>query len=78
MAPTPRTATPGDKPTYPWKYHIGQNIYVRGWPLTESVQIIGGELWLGCPHYLALDGDGRTWRLPQLHVSSKSLSDRAR
>ncbi len=73
MAPTKRAATPGDKPTYPWKYHIGQHIYVRGWPLTERVQVVGGELWLGCPHYLALDGDGKTWRLPQLHVSSKSI-----
>jgi len=78
MAPTLRAATPGDKATYPWRYHIGQRLYVRGWPLSDTVQVVGGELWIGCPHYLALDMDGKTWRLPQLHVSSKPISDRAR
>ncbi len=78
MASTTRAATPGDKAAYPWKYRIGQRLYVRGWPLSDTVQVLGGELWVGCPHYLALDGDGKTWRLPQLHVSSKPISDRAR
>lgn len=61
---------------YPWRFRIGSLVYVKGHPLEDTFTVIGGELWLGFPHLHLYDRDGRTWRIPQLHCSSKPITFR--
>ncbi len=69
LAPTPTSA-----PVYPWRFTLGQTVYALGWPSTDNFTIVGGELWMGFPHLIALDRDGKAWRLPQLHCATKPTS----
>jgi len=66
---TPLAPEPTATRTHPWRFTLGDTIYALGHP--ASFTVVGGELWLGCPHLHAVDIDGRTWRLPQLHCASR-------
>ena len=63
---------PGPMAQHPWTYRLGQDVYVAGHS-QFSYKVTGGELWLGFPHYHLMDADGKTWRIPQLRVSSKPI-----
>jgi len=67
---------PGDLRTYPWRFQLGELVYIKGWPTDEVLTVIGGELWLGFPHLRLYHRDGTTWRIPQLHCSSKPINFR--
>lgn len=71
LAPEPQ----GDA-VYPWRWKLGQQVYALG--RSEPLKVIGGELWVGCPHLHLLDGEGKVWRVPQLHTSSKAISPEVR
>lgn len=68
--------TPIHKPTFPWRFSLGDFVYVWKRPSTETVEVIGGELWCNFPHLLVRDAAGDTWRIPQLHCSSKTITFR--
>lgn len=72
LAPTPVDT----HQVYPWRFRIGSLVYVKGHPTDDTFTVIGGELWLGFPHLHLYDRDGRTWRVPQLHCSSKPITFR--
>jgi hypothetical protein len=40
---------------------------------SRPLKVVGGELWMGCPHLHLIDHQGQVWRVPQLHTSSKAL-----
>jgi len=63
---------PGELLQHPWCFTIGQEVYVAGRP-QYKYKVLGGELWVGFPHLHLLDESGQTWRIPQLHVSSKPI-----
>lgn len=65
-------AEPGPTLAYPWRFTLGQHIYALGH--INSVQVVGGELWLGFPHLHCADWSGKTWRIPQIHCSAKPIT----
>jgi len=67
MAPEPT-----DRLVYPWRFRLGEVVYAIGQP--TSFTVVGGEIWMGCPHLLTAGIDGRTWRLPQIHCATKPIS----
>ena len=71
-SPRHKAAAPEERLVYPWRFRLGDVIYALGH--STSFTVVGGELWMGCPHVLAADILGRTWRLPQLHCSSRPPS----
>lgn len=66
--------TPADHPRYPWRFSLGDNIYLLRRTQDTTFEVIGGELHLRCPHLHVRDVLGATWRVPQLHASSKPIS----
>lgn len=60
----------------PWRFEEGATVYVRGWPVDSAVKVIAQRQSPGFPHYLAVDLDGNTWRLPQIHLSSIPIRER--
>lgn len=66
------SAEPGDLRRHPWCFTVGQEVYVAG-RAQYKYKVLGGELWVGFPHLHLLDESGQTWRIPQLHVSSKPI-----
>lgn len=75
--PMTLAATPAEtNQVYPWRFRIGSAVYVKGHPLDERFTVLGGELWMGFPHLHLYDCDGRTWRVPQIHCSSKPITFR--
>ena len=68
ISPVPTAAHP-----YPWRFAPGDEVYVLGRAPEETFKVIGGELWLSFPHLHAVDTAGKTWRLPQIHCSSKPI-----
>lgn len=74
---TPRLApTPSSTRDYPWAFIVGQTVYVVGRPQSDAYQVVGGELWKNFPHYRLIDAWGAVWRVPQIHLSSKPISNR--
>lgn len=61
---------------YPWRFRIGDLVYIKGHPLDETYTVTGGELWLGFPHLKLYHRDGSMWRVPQIHCSSKPITFR--
>lgn len=70
--PVRKAPGPENAYVYPWRFRLGDVVYALGH--SNSFTVVGGELWMGCPHLLAADILGRTWRLPQLHCSSRPPS----
>lgn len=63
---------PAAKPSYPWRYTLDSDLFALGH--RGPLRVVGGELVRGLPHYHLADVTGATWRIPQLHCSSKRLS----
>lgn len=59
---------------YPWRFRLGDTVYLRGRSNTETYEVIGGELWLNFPHLHVRDITDNIWRVPQLHCSSKPIT----
>jgi hypothetical protein len=72
----PLAPHPGVMSTHPWRFTLGQHVYLAGRPPTFTYQVTGGELHLGFPHLHLSDALGHTYRVPQLCVSSKPISSR--
>lgn len=68
--------TPIHTPTFPWRFALGDFVYVKKSSPTETVEIVGGELWANMPHLKVRDAYGAVWQVPQLHCSSKTISFR--
>ena len=61
----------------PWRFKIGEVVYVRGWPVDATAKITAQlRNAVPFPHYLAVDNDGREWRIPQLHLSTSPIIER--
>lgn len=59
----------------PWRFKVGDWVYIYRQSQDVTFQVIGGELWRGFPHYLVRDTvTDDTWRVPQLHLSSKPIA----
>ena len=71
LAPVPTHHRP-----YPWRFSLGDTVYVLGHPSAASFKVVGGELWFSFPHLHLVDETGHTWRIPQLHCSSKTITFR--
>lgn len=69
---------PGERRLFPWRFTIDQDVYVFDQPYTQSVRVVGGELYMGWPHLFVEDVLGHTWRIPQIHVMSKPLAPKLR
>ena len=67
-APEPTNLT-----QYPWRFRIGEKVFVKYKPLHDTFTIVGGELSRGWPHYHLFDCNGKTWRVPQAHCAAKPL-----
>jgi len=81
MAPLPPpnthpAPTPGETRRYPWRFRLGDLVYVNNHPVSSTFTVTGGELWMGFPHLHLLDELGKLWRVPQLHCSSKPITYR--
>jgi hypothetical protein len=72
LAPSPAES----QRSFPWRFRIGDPVYVNGQFPDASFIVTGGELWVGFPHLYVLDSDGKAWRVPQLHCSSKPITAR--
>lgn len=71
LAPAPTQHKP-----FPWRFSLDETAYVIGHPLDASFTVVGGELWLSFPHLHLKDAQGKRWRVPQIHCSSKPINTR--
>jgi hypothetical protein len=69
----PLAPKPGLAPTHPWRFAVGQYIYLASHPQNISFEVIGGELHLGFPHLHLRDITGSILRVSQLSASSKPI-----
>lgn len=62
--------------THPFRFKTGDLTYVRSWSNDESARVIDGFIprRRRFPHYLIVDGTGKEWVVPQIHMSSKPLN----
>ena len=64
-----------DTPVHPWRYMIGDHVYVRDLKgereFDEIYYVEGGELFMGCPHYVLSNKYGEYYRVPQIHLMRK-------
>lgn len=74
LAPTKHAPEPGTERCYPWRFKVGDYVHVLNAPREGSFQVVGGELWMGCPHLHCQALDGSTWRIPQLRCSAKPIT----
>lgn len=71
--PMTRAPAPSSLTQYPWRYRVGENVFVKYMSLHDTFTVVGGELLKGWPHYILFDCNGQTWRIPQMHCASKPL-----
>ena len=69
-------STPTDTRPFPWRFSLGDEVYVLGHPRDSTYKVVGGELWMGFPHLHTFGPDGKTWRFPQIHCSSRPIEYR--
>lgn len=62
--------------THPWRFTLGQQVYLAGRPPTLTFEVTGGFLHNGFPHLLLNDGLGNRLQVPQLYAASKPISTR--
>lgn len=60
----------------PWRFHLGNTVFIRNRPTDARFVVVGGELWVGFPHLKVRDEQGKTWLVSQLECSSKPISYR--
>lgn len=59
---------------YPWRFQIGDQVWVRGWN-AEHARIISKRITSnGWPHYRVVDEIGAEYIVPQIHISSRPIS----
>lgn len=73
LRPTAASPEPGNEPQHPWRFTLGQDVYALQHPEQDTFKVLGGELFEGFPHLFLLSPAGVTWRIPQIHVSSKPI-----
>lgn len=71
VAPAPTHHKP-----YPWRFSLDEYVHVLGQPPQFTFRVTGGELWIGWPHLHLQDAAGTTWRVPQIHCSTKPITFR--
>lgn len=73
----PSVATQFDR-SNPWKFHVGQAVYVWGFRQDISLTIKEQKLLgtLNFPHYVVEELNGDLWTVPQMHLSRKPLVGR--
>lgn len=69
----PLTPEPGLMQAHPWRFTLGQSVYLAGRRQTMSYEVVGGELHRGFPHLHVRDIAGPILRVPQLCASSKPI-----
>lgn len=62
--------------TKPWRFRMGNTVFIRNRPTDARFVVVGGELWVGFPHLKVQDEQGKTWLVSQLECSSKPISYR--
>ena len=67
---TPLSTEPDLEPVHPWRFRLGQDVYIAGRPQNTTFEVVGGLLHRGFPHLLVRDLLGSTHRIPQLAASS--------
>ena len=62
---------------HPWRFDLGQAVYVRGWS-QDTTALITAKVATSdvFPHYLVVDADGKEWRIPQIHLSTSPIIER--
>lgn len=62
----------------PWKFHVGQAVYVWGFSQEISLTIKEQKLLgtLNFPHYVVEELNGDLWTVPQMHLSRKPIVPR--
>lgn len=74
-ASTRLTSEPSDEIRYPWRFLLGEWVFIRGFSSEKTFQIRGGFIHRGMPHLIVRSSySGGTWRIPQLHASPNPIS----
>lgn len=68
----PKAPHPSDTKQYPWRFRVGDDVYVWKQRDEFSLRVVGGELYYGCPHLFLQDHEDQLWRVPQIQVTSKN------
>lgn len=58
---------------HPWRFTLGQHVYLAGRSPISTYEVIGGELHKGFPHLYVADALGHTYLVPQLYASGKPI-----
>lgn len=70
----PLAPEPGLMKAHPWRFTLGQHVYLAGRLPTTTFEVVGGCLYRSFPHLLVTDVLGRIYRVPQLAASSKPIT----
>lgn len=66
---------PSDAINYPWRFTLGEWVFIRGFASEKTFQIRDGFIHKGMPHLIVRSSySGGTWRIPQLHASSSPIA----
>lgn len=61
-------------PDYPWRFQVGDQVWVRGWK-DDHARIVSRQITgNGWPHYRVIDEIGAEFIVPQIHISSRPIS----
>lgn len=72
----PLAPAPGSMQSHPWRFTLGQRVYLSGRPPTLSYEVTDGFLHNGFPHLLLTDDLGNRLQVPQLCATSKPIPTR--
>jgi len=72
----PLAPHPGTMQAHPWRFTVGQKVYLSGRPPTHTYEVTGGFLYNRFPHLLLLDSTGHQLQVPQLCATSKPIPTR--
>lgn len=72
----PLAPAPGSMQSHPWRFTLGQRVYLAGRPPTLSYEVTDGFLHNGFPHLLLTDDLGNRLQVPQLCATSKPIPTR--
>lgn len=72
----PLAPNPGAMQAHPWRFTLGQMVYLTGRPPTFTFEVVGGFLHNGFPHLLLNDAVGNRLQVPQLCAISKPIPTR--
>jgi hypothetical protein len=69
----PLNPSPGEMQSHPWRFTLGQSVYLAGRPPSLTYLVTGGFIHNGFPHLLLSDSLGNRIQVPQLCASSKPI-----